>query len=244
MKNMRRHKRYGLDSMDVKGKMGLSDKVEILDISLGGVAFKVDRRLIPGREYMLKLHDKGRTINITGIIVRSELSGMEERGDDQNVFIYSAGMQFKDDSAAQVADFLESIIQNRKETEPSPVERRVNVRFQIIGPHEHILSYPAHFRVKTISLSGMLIRTEEALKIESKIPMELALNDGTSVNFIGRIVTCQTIEVDGQTHYDIGSEFTDLTDMDKTLLQTFIDQWAARGENADGDSERSEDRTP
>jgi hypothetical protein len=244
MKNLRRHKRYGLDSIDVKGKMGLSDKVEILDISLGGVAFKVNRRLNPGREYMIKLHDKGRTLDVTGIIVRSELSGMEERGDDQSVSIYSAGMQFKANSAAQVAAFLESIVQNRKEMEPSPVERRVNVRFQITGPHEHILSYPAHFRVKKISLSGMLIQTEEALDIESKVPMELALNDGTSVNFIGRVVTCQTTESKGQTHYDIGSEFTDLTDKDNALLQTFIDQWAARGENAAGDSERSEDRTP
>jgi hypothetical protein len=243
MKNMRRHKRYGLDSIDVKGKMGLSDKVEILDISLGGVAFKVDRRLNPGREYMLKLHDKGRTLNVTGIIVRSELSGMEERGNEESVSIYSAGMQFKESSAVQIADFLESIVQNRKETEPSPVERRVNVRFQIIGPHEHILSYPAHFRVRTISLSGMLIQAEEALEIESKVPMELALNDGTSVNFIGRVVTCQMLEDKGQTHYEIGSEFADLTDEDKALLQTFIDQWAARVENVAGDSEQSEDRT-
>jgi hypothetical protein len=241
MKNMRRHKRYGLDSIDVKGKMGLSDKVEILDISLGGVAFKVDRRLNPGREYMLKLHDKGRTLNVTGIIVRSELSGMEERGDEESVSIYSAGMQFKDSSAVQIADFLGSIVQNRQETEPSPVERRVNVRFQIIGPREHILSYPAHFRVKTISLSGMLIQTEEALEIESKVPMELALNDGTSVNFIGRVVTCQMTEVKGQTHYEIGSEFTDLTDADKALLQTFIDQWAAREKNVAEDSAQSED---
>jgi hypothetical protein len=30
----------------------------------------------------------------------------------------------------------------------------------------------------------------------------------------------------GQTNYDIGVEFTDLTDKDKTLLKTFIDYLA------------------
>ena len=243
MKNMRRYKRYGLDLIDVKGKMGLSDKVEILDISLGGVAFKADRRLNPGREYMIKLQDKEKTLNITGIIVRSELSGMEERDNGESVSIYAAGMQFKDGSADQVADFLKSTVQVQKETEPVPGERRVNVRFQITGQHENVLSYPAHFRVKTISLSGMLIQTDQTLGIESKVPMELSLNDGTTVNFIGRIVSCQMKEDKGQTNYEIGSEFIDLTDKDKTLLQTFIDQWAAMGNRVIGESEQSDGST-
>ena len=243
MKSMRRHKRYGLDLIDVKGMMGLSDKVEIIDTSLGGVAFKADRRLNPGREYMIKLHDKGKTLNVTGIIVRSELSGMETRDNGERVSIYTAGMQFKDGSADQIFDFLKSIVQNRKETEPLTRERRVNVRFQITDSHENILRYPAHFRVKTISLSGMLIQTDQALGIESKVPMELSLNDGTTVNFIGLIVSCQMKEDKGQTYYDIGSEFTDLTETDKTLLQTFIDQWAAMENSVLGESEQSEGRT-
>jgi hypothetical protein len=48
--------------------MSLSDKVEFLDIGLGGVTFKADRRQNPGREYMIKLQDKGKSLDISGIL--------------------------------------------------------------------------------------------------------------------------------------------------------------------------------
>jgi PilZ domain len=243
MNNMRRHKRYYLELNDVKGKMSLSDNVEILDIGLSGVAFKAGRRLNPGREYTIKLQDKGKTLNAAGIIVRSELKGIEARDDGESVSIYAVGMQFKDGSADQVADFLKSIVQKRKETAPLPAERRLNVRFQIADLNENILSYPANFNVKTISLCGMLIQTDQALGIESKVPMELSLNDDTSVNFIGRIVSCHIKENKEQTYYDIGLEFTDLTDKDKTLFQTFIDQWATMKNGVAREREQSEGRT-
>ncbi len=240
MEQMRRHKRYGLDLIDVKGKMSLSEKVEILDISLGGVALKSDRRLNPGREYMINLHDKGKTLNVTGMIVRSELSGMEVRANGERVSIYAAGMQFKDGLTDQVSDFLKSIVQNQKGTALLPEERRLNIRFQITDPRENILCYPVHFMVKTISLCGMLIRTDQALEIENKVPMSLSLNDGISVNFTGRVVSCNMKGDNAQTHYDIGLEFIELMDKDKTLLQTFIDQWATMENRAARESELSE----
>jgi len=226
MKQNRRHKRYSLDQIEITGKMSMSDKVKILDISLGGVAFKVDRRLIPGREYMITLQDKKKTLNVSGVIARSVLCGMEPRDNGESVAIYEAGMQFKNTSADQIADFLKSIVQNQKEPAPLPGERRVNVRFQIIAPLENVLIFPAHFRVKKISLSGMLIQTDHDLATESKVPMVLSLQDGATVNFTGRVVSCTRKEENGQTRYDIGTEFSDLKDKDKTLLQTFIDQWA------------------
>jgi len=239
MQNQRRHKRYRLDLIDVKGKMSLSEKVEILDISLSGVALKADRRLNPGREYMIKLQDKGKTLNVTGIIVRSELSGMETRNNGESVAIYRAGMQFKDGSGDQVADFLKSIEQNQNKTAQLPEDRRHNVRLQITAPNKNILYYPAHFKVKTISLSGMLIQTDQDLKLESKVPMELSLHDDTAVNFIGRVVSCHMKEGKEQTHHDIGLEFIDLTDKDKTLLQKFIDQSAAMESSGTAESEQS-----
>jgi hypothetical protein len=243
MNNTRRHKRYYLDLSDLKGKMSLSDKVEILDIGLGGVSFKADRRLNPGREYLIKLQDEGKTLNVTGTIVRSELKGIEARDNGESVAIYAAGMQFKDGSEGQVADFLKSIVRNRKETAPLLEERRLNVRFQITDLNKHILSYPANFNVKTISLSGMLIQTDQALGVESNVPMELSLNDSISVIFIGRIVSCHMKENKEQIHYDIGLEFTDLTDRDKTLLQTFIDQWATMKKRVAREREQSECRS-
>jgi hypothetical protein len=77
--------------------------------------------------------------------------------------------------------------------------------------------------VKEISLSGMLIQTEEALETESMIPMGLSLKADNPVNFIGRVASCRMAGDTGQAPYEIGVEFTDLTDEDRTLLKVFID---------------------
>jgi len=60
----RRHKRFRSDLMELYGKIVLAQKVEIIDISLGGVAVKTDRRLNIGREYLLKLEWKGKTLDV------------------------------------------------------------------------------------------------------------------------------------------------------------------------------------
>ena len=72
----------------------------------------------------------------------------------------------------------------------------------------------------------MLIQSEQALEINSLIPMELSLNTGDPVNFSGRIVTCQMSKDNVRALYEIGVEFSDLTDKSRTLLKTFIDDLA------------------
>ena len=157
MQEKRRHKRYNLDLIDINGKMSLTDKVEILDISLGGVALKADRRLNIGKEYTIRLQEKGKTLDVKGIVVRSELSGIEARDHGETASIYTAGLVFKDGFADKIADFLRPIEQNKKKNSPAGVDRRFNVRFNITTPGKHILSYPLQFKVRSISLGGMLI---------------------------------------------------------------------------------------
>ena len=226
MQDKRRHKRFRLGLMGINGKMILADRVEIIDISLGGVALKTDRRLNVGKEYLIRLGDKGKSIEVKGIIVRCELSTIEERSNGARVSIYTAGMMFKDVSPDTVADFLNSIEQDKKESIPVMADRRLNVRFYITTPSERTLCFPAQFKVKEISLSGMLIQTEQALGIESMIPMGLSLKADNPVNFIGRVASCRMTEDKGEAHYEIGVEFKDLTDTDRTSLKTFIDYLA------------------
>jgi c-di-GMP-binding flagellar brake protein YcgR len=226
VQDKRRHKRFRLDLMEINGKMILADKVEIIDISLGGVALKTDRRLNVGKEYLIKLGDREKSIDVKGIIVRCELSTIEERSNGARVSIYTAGMMFKDVSPDTIADFLNSIEQAKKEAMPVMVDRRLSVRFCITTPWEKVLCFPAQFKVKEISLSGMLIQTEQALETESMIPMGLSLKADNPVNFTGRVASCRMTEDKGQARYEIGVEFKDLTDTDRTSLKTFIDYLA------------------
>jgi hypothetical protein len=225
----RRHNRYSLDLLEITGEMSLTRKVNILDMSLEGVALKADHRLDLGREYMINLRDdKGKTLSVAGVVVRAELSEMEKENDEDSVSIYRVGLQFKDGSAEAVDNFLQStahIIQGA--SVPLRDDHRHTVRFHMTAPNELILAYPAHFRVKSISLGGMLIETEHALEAESTVPMEMALNDGTSVKVIARISSCQLIKSEGPAHYEIVAEFIDLADKDKVALKRFIAEWGS-----------------
>jgi hypothetical protein len=144
-------------------------------------------------------------------------------------------MMFKDVSPDKLADFLNSIEQHKKEEAPAMVDRRLTVRFYITTPWEQTLSFPAQFKVKEISLCGMLIQTEQALGIESMVPMGLSLKADNPVNFIGRVASCRMTGDQGQALYEIGVEFTDLTDEDRTLLKAFIDYLAVMEVNAEGE---------
>jgi Tfp pilus assembly protein PilZ len=234
MQDKRRHKRFKLDVIEINGKMSLADKVKIIDISLGGIAIKADRRLNIGREYTIRLEDKGKIIDVKGVVVRSELSGIEERNKGEQVSIYKAGMLFKEGQAAKIDHFLNSIEQHKKKEAPVTVDRRLSVRFNITAPGEQTLSFPAQFKVKEISLSGMLIQTDQMLALGSMIPMGLSLNADDHVNFNGRVASCRTTEYQGQTHYEIGVEFSDLTEKDRVLIKTFIDYLAGVEGSAEG----------
>ncbi len=81
-----------------------------IDISFGGVALKVDRRLNIGKEYLFKLGENGNSIDVKGVVARCKLSRIEERFNGEPVSIYTAGMKFKEGSEEKVADFIRSSV--------------------------------------------------------------------------------------------------------------------------------------
>jgi PilZ domain len=221
MRNKREHTRF--DLIDIQGKMTLANKVEIIDISLGGIALKADRKLDVGREYMIKLGDKEHGIDVKGIVVRSTLVGMEAGVDGESVLIYAAGMKFKEGSEDKITAFLNSVEHHTKEEEAQMVERRQTVRFQITAPQENVLVFPANFRVKDITLSSMLIQADQPLEKGSMIPLELYLNENDHLNFIGKVFSSRNVENKEQVSYEIEVTYPDLAAQDRAMLKKFID---------------------
>jgi Tfp pilus assembly protein PilZ len=211
--------------MGLKHRMVLAHKVEILDISLGGVALKSDRRLNIGREYLLRLDEKGKKLDVRGIVVRSELSGIESRADGESASIYTAGVMFKDASPNIVSNFISAITHSKKEAAVTAYQK-LNVRFNLITPSEKTLNFPSQFKVKEISISSMLIETDQALSKKSLIPMKLRLQADKHINLIGKVASCRMTGDKRQEHYEIGLEFNKLTDTETALLKSFIDYLA------------------
>ncbi len=224
MRDLRKHKRFKLDVIDLSSKMSIVGKVEIIDISVSGVALKADRKLNLGKEYLITLGYKGNQITVNGTVVRSELSGIEERNEGERVTIYSAGLSFKDVSGEKVKEFLDSIGTTKK----TQVTERVDwfyrdVKFSITTPSEKVLNLLSQFGVKEISRSGIIIQTDRKLKVDSMVLMELSISACEPASFMGKVVSCRTTQDGGAVKYDIGVEFQELTDRDRSLIHDFIE---------------------
>lgn len=110
MMEKRRYKRFSLDLLEINGKLNLANNVEIIDMSFGGAALKVDRRLNIGNELLFTLKDKENSIDVQGRVVRCNLKAIEKRFNGGKVTIYTAGMRFKEGSADKIAAFLRKAI--------------------------------------------------------------------------------------------------------------------------------------
>ena len=224
MLTMRKHKRFKLDLLDLTSKISLVGKVELIDISLGGVAIKTDRKLNIGKECLMMLEHEAEHINIKGIVVRSELSGIEEKADGKTITVYSVGIFFKDESAGKVKDFLDSIENNKKTQVPMQADWFYrDIRFCITTSSEKVLNLPTQFGIKGISQTGVIIQTDHQLKIDSMILFELSINDCDPVIFMGKVVSCHMPHDKVHANYDIGVEFAELTDRGRSLLIRFMD---------------------
>ena len=230
-KERRSFPRFTVDIMDIHGKMLFTNDVKILDISMGGVLLKADRRLNIGRDYTMKLESKGKILNVQGTVVRSMLS--ESRKDEKGeiVPIYTAGMHFinlSNEKMSEVKHFIRDNMMNEKDMEHFDENMfqmsglRLYVRFNVEEPEKAVLHIQDSYTVKRISLSGMLIESENCLEIENDVPMEMTLPDNNVIMFMGRVVRCQLKSNEEGELYTVGIEFIEMSEHDKELLSDFI----------------------
>jgi len=79
------------------------------------------------------------------------------------------------------------------------------------------------YKVKSLSLGGMLIESEHPLEIESKLPMEIkTLTENRHIKFLGRVTSCLLIKNKDIEHYDIGIEFVEMSENDREILVELI----------------------
>lgn len=218
--NKRRHARFLVEG--VQGRMVFASQVEILNLSLGGVAIKADRRLNIGGDYTLKLELAGEAVDIKGVVVWSVMSGVHKAGGADTVPEYSAGLRFKDVFTERVLKLM-AFIDRHKVFE----EHRVGgLRFRIDAPGKALLDTPEEYRVRLISRSGMLIETAHDLELERVYPMEISPGELPPIRFAGRVASVLAVSTGSPTRYEFGIEFLSLQPEDDDRLQAFIEALA------------------
>jgi hypothetical protein len=225
MTERRRYKRYKVDLIDINGKMIFASNVKIIDISLGGVSLKVDRRLNMGSEYTLTVSSKGKVFSVKCIVVWSFIKESLEDSSGNIVPIYTAGMQFRDISNEKIKEIIHFIEDHKLDVIVDLhglSGQRLNVRVQIETPENAVLNFHENYKVKKLSLGGMQIESNYELKIEHKFPMKIILYRDKTIQFLGRVASCFLVRTKGQEYYDIGIEFLDMSEHGRRILHEFI----------------------
>lgn len=225
-KDMRRYKRFAIDSMKIKGRIMFSKIVDIIDISLGGISLKADRRLNIGNEYILKIDEKGLYISVKAIVVWSSLHQSRKAANGDLVPIYAVGMRFSESSNDKISELIKFITPAKHKDmvageAPNANDLRLHIRVHVGDSGKAVLTYPEDYSIRTVSMNGMLIETGNVLKVEEQVSLEISLPGDNSINSRGRIVSCTPIK-DSPGHYAIGIEFLNMPPDNSRLLDRFI----------------------
>jgi hypothetical protein len=224
LQNQRKHKRFRLRLINIESKVNLVGKVDVVDMSPGGVLMRTEGKLAIGRECSILFGYRGTHYPVKGLVIRSELSGIDELSENKSVTRYLVGIVFKGESAGTVKDFLDSIEQSKKVEMPSTANWRFHdVHFNLTTPNDKVLEFPAQFTIRDISKSGVIIKTEQQLDKDSMVLLELSINAAAPVSFMGKVVSCRTSRDPSQGGYAVGVEFTELSDSAVEVLQQFME---------------------
>ncbi|MBI5640042.1 MAG: PilZ domain-containing protein [Nitrospirae bacterium] len=225
--NLRRHKRFSVDVMEISGRMILVNSVEIIDISIGGVSLKADKRLNIGGEYTLKMMNKSKIISVRGSVVWSSITETKKGPKGDIAPIYTAGLKFSSLSKEDLHELIDFIEERAHVTSAEfEVHRlsglRFNIRFPVDTPGRAVLNFDESYRVKKLSLGGMLIESSHEIDIEKRLPMEISLDDKRHITFLGRIASCIPIHFKERQLHDVGIEFLEMSEADREALRDFI----------------------
>ena len=209
----RREARFDVESGH--GTMLSTSPVEILNMSLGGLAFRTETRLQIGEEYTVTLDVAGKTVKMRGIVAWSVLGGLEARG-GETVPVYSVGMKFHGALTEAEEGFLQPV-----EASPIAIEQRLaGVRFHLDG--QASIAHPLRYTVRVISMHGMLIEIDHPMKVDEVLPLEVSLEDEAPIRCRGRVASCHEKLHQHPKHYDIGFEFQEMGDEDRARLARVV----------------------
>ena len=227
MQGKRRYKRFKVEVKGIKREMMFAKDVEIINISVGGILLKSDKKLNPGSEHMIKLKHKDKVISVRSLVVRSFLSGSRKDLSGALIPTYTTGMQFID-IPNEVIDEIAHFIEEHKEEEDKTVdiymgsEHRLYIRYHMGTSAKATLTFSESCKIKVLSIGGMLIESEHAQEIEDRLQMQIFLSEDKPITLQGRVASCLLISGEDPKHFDIGIEFLEMSKHEEEILKAFI----------------------
>lgn len=213
----RRHKRVSVDG--ISGNILYTSDLEVLNISIDGAAIETTKRLDLNREYTFKIKYHDKFLNLRGRVMWAVLISKEKKETNVSIPVYRAGVKFTDTLSEKANLLLKFIEENRIKK----IEKRLRgIRFKISNKEKVKIDYPYTYKVKMLSLSGMLLETKFPLNIDSQYDLELFINEEV-IRAASKVVNCEKVESQEPPTYNIGIKFINISEEDKKNLNLFID---------------------
>ena len=125
-----------------------------------------------GKTYTLKVLDSGRELSLRGEVVWVTIASWKKNEKEETIPTYKAGIRFENvlsEKGMEVFGFL-SEKANIQKVSPRLGGVRLN-----LDSDDSVLDYPQTFNIKSISLGGIRVETEQPLPKDSMFPLELSL---------------------------------------------------------------------
>ncbi len=219
----RRHPRFAVEDRSINAGTLFLEEVSLLNISIAGACIRSERDLAVGRSYLLRLdeHLFSRPINCS-VAWKSTDSDPHAMPENCNP-AHTVGIRFLDpplETVVRLKDFMRRYgvpyDQVSGPHKPSPL------RFHVIANQSATLRCPEHFKVKKMSIGGMLVESEIQIPPESRHQMVITLPD-EKLPLRCETRVASSIERKGNhSSYDIGLEFLTMVENDKIRLQRFL----------------------
>ncbi|MEE8277270.1 MAG: PilZ domain-containing protein, partial [Thermoanaerobaculia bacterium] len=110
LSNRRRYPRY--DVAGVAGSFVVPTAVQVVNLSLGGMALETSRYLDFGRDYRMRINDGRNSFSLTGRVVWCCLGRTVKAKGDDVLPVYRAGFQFQAISEQRLKELWDFIRQN------------------------------------------------------------------------------------------------------------------------------------
>lgn len=217
----RAHRRFEVE--DVRGSFLVSTDARVINLSIDGLALETGSPLKVGRDYSLKLGPADDSLPLLGRVVWCSLVRTEKTAAGEVTPIYRAGLHFEDVLAGRPNELVRFI---RKHAVVS-LEQRLFGRFKIDREKATNVGCQSEFRVRQLSLAGMLVEMDMAPQVDSRFDTEIRLDD-LCFETHARIVRAAPVEAPGGEPdgglFLVGVEFLEMGSEAHAALEKFLDQ--------------------
>ena len=165
----RQYPRYEVAGLG--GHLVVPIKMEVINLSLGGLALETSSYLQFGRNYSLRLKGESSDLALTGTVAWCALRRTARSAAGEVLPVYRAGLRF-DGLSSDKSQRLWDLIRQHALVE---IEDSVLGRFRVDLPKDTRLGTSYDFAVRKLSLSGMLIETDFEPAIDSSFQLQLRL---------------------------------------------------------------------